>query len=148
MSTYKEKLLDPRWQKKRLEILQRDNFTCQLCKSKEKTLHVHHKKYISNMSPWEYNNDLLSTLCFECHEVEKENMEYQLDNLQDLASSLFLSGHLGILNFCFIKIQEQIDLYHRDPEIVLSSLKYFLSNDANVDSMIIDYEEHENKNAV
>jgi len=27
--TYSEKLKDPRWQKKRLEILSRDNFTCE-----------------------------------------------------------------------------------------------------------------------
>lgn len=29
--TYSQKLRDPRWQKKRLEILERDSFTCQHC---------------------------------------------------------------------------------------------------------------------
>jgi 5-methylcytosine-specific restriction endonuclease McrA len=43
---YKEQLLDPRWQRRRLEILQRDEFTCQKCLSKDKTLHVHHIDYI------------------------------------------------------------------------------------------------------
>ena len=31
---YSEKLKDPRWQKKRLEILERDNFRCQYCGDK------------------------------------------------------------------------------------------------------------------
>lgn len=33
-SDYSQKLLDPRWQRKRLEILQRDDFTCQVCSDK------------------------------------------------------------------------------------------------------------------
>ena len=49
--TYKEKLLDPRWQKKRLEILNRDNFTCQCCGDDKKTLNIHHKYYNSNLYP-------------------------------------------------------------------------------------------------
>ena len=38
-----EKYKDPRWQKKRLKILERDKWACQLCDGKEKTLHIHHK---------------------------------------------------------------------------------------------------------
>lgn len=66
--TYSEKLKDPRWQKKRLEILKRDNWTCQNCQSTTKTLHVHHLKY--NGNPWEANNNDLQTLCEDCHEQE------------------------------------------------------------------------------
>ena len=39
---YSEKLRDPRWQKRRLEILERDAWQCQACLSTAKTLHVHH----------------------------------------------------------------------------------------------------------
>lgn len=67
--TYKEKLKDPRWQKKRLEILERDNFTCCQCGDKEETLHVHHKGYIKGNEPWEYDNNYLETLCETCHFV-------------------------------------------------------------------------------
>lgn len=63
---YSEKLKDPRWQKKRLEILQRDNFTCQLCEDKTTTLHIHHKKYTGE--PWEAPEEDLVTLCEHCHE--------------------------------------------------------------------------------
>lgn len=69
-SSYREKLLDPRWQKKRLDILSRDNFTCQHCASTEKTLHVHHHGYWQNLDPWEYPDAALVTLCAECHETE------------------------------------------------------------------------------
>lgn len=60
-------LKDPRWQKRKTEILTRDNFTCQLCGSTEKTLHVHHKYYLENHKPWEYGDNALITLCEECH---------------------------------------------------------------------------------
>lgn len=63
--TYKEKLRDPRWQKKRLEILDRDNFTCQLCGDKHTTLHVHHNSYSEN--PWDVENSELITYCADCH---------------------------------------------------------------------------------
>ena len=63
--TYKEKLLDPRWQKKRLEILDRDNFTCQLCDDKTSTLHIHHHEYHHN--PWDVENEKLIAYCEHCH---------------------------------------------------------------------------------
>lgn len=63
--TYSEKLLDPRWQKRRLEILQRDNFTCQSCGSTTKTLHIHHRKYGKN--PWVVKDNQLITYCDNCH---------------------------------------------------------------------------------
>lgn len=68
--SYSEKLRDPRWQKKRLEILQRDNFTCQHCKDTETELHVHHNQYKGN--PWDVPNETLNVLCKFCHTVEEE----------------------------------------------------------------------------
>jgi hypothetical protein len=65
--TYFEKLKSPKWQKKRLEILERDDFSCQNCGDSESSLHVHHTKYIANTDPWEYENDSLVTLCEICH---------------------------------------------------------------------------------
>jgi hypothetical protein len=65
--TYSEKLKDPRWQKKRLEVLQRDGFTCCDCSDTKKTLHVHHKSYSKGRDPWDYPDDNFSTLCEDCH---------------------------------------------------------------------------------
>jgi len=64
---YSELLKDPRWQKKRLQILQRDKFKCKLCGDEKATLHVHHKEYINGYAPWEYDNKSLITLCEDCH---------------------------------------------------------------------------------
>lgn len=67
--TYKSKLKDPRWQKKRLEIFNRDKWMCRHCSCEDKTLHVHHKEYIKDLDPWEYDNKYLITLCEDCHEI-------------------------------------------------------------------------------
>jgi len=65
---YYEKLRDPRWQRKRLEIMQRDNFCCTSCGSSTGTLNVHHTvSYRKNTDPWDYEDDELTTFCEECH---------------------------------------------------------------------------------
>jgi hypothetical protein len=75
---YAIKLKHPNWQKKRLQILSRDKFTCKLCGDTETTLHVHHKYYENGKDPWEYPNTALVTLCQHCHkEVEDEKDEIQ-----------------------------------------------------------------------
>lgn len=65
--SYSEKLKDPRWQKKRLEIMQRDNFQCQACCDDKETLHVHHSYYEKGKEPWEYPDDSMRCLCEVCH---------------------------------------------------------------------------------
>jgi len=87
--SYKEKLLDPRWQKRRLEILSSDSFTCQWCGEKEKTLHVHHFCYSASRNPWESEDSDMTTLCCDCHQFN------HLDNLpkviEDLHSLLLIN---------------------------------------------------------
>ncbi len=68
-ATYKQQLTDPRWQRRRLEILQRDGFKCQECGDSISELHVHHGYYASGMKPWDYPAETLHTLCHECHGV-------------------------------------------------------------------------------
>jgi hypothetical protein len=65
--TYAEQLKDPRWQKKRLEVMEREGFKCQTCEAEHKTLHAHHLCYHKGMKPWEYALEDLSCLCEECH---------------------------------------------------------------------------------
>ncbi len=67
--TYSEKLKDPRWQKKRLEILERDNWTCLWCGHKDDTLHVHHVEYIKGKEPWDYDDAYYQTTCNICHSL-------------------------------------------------------------------------------
>jgi 5-methylcytosine-specific restriction endonuclease McrA len=67
---YADKLKDPRWQRKRLEIFQRDGWKCVRCDCGTKTLHVHHKEYQAGAEPWEYEDSVLETLCEDCHGKE------------------------------------------------------------------------------
>ena len=104
-SNYSELLQDPRWQKKRVDILQRDNFTCQHCGSTEKSLQVHHLRYQKWKKPWEYDNDELLTLCCDCHEKETEENNFLYATFCDLKA---MFGQVGLsktaLNACFQRI--------------------------------------------
>lgn len=66
--------LDPRWRKKREEILKRDSHKCRNCGS-EKNLQVHHRQYHYNKVTgfakqiWDYKDKFLITLCKACHET-------------------------------------------------------------------------------
>lgn len=68
MATYWEKLKDPRWQRRRLEVMELADFACAECSATEQTLHVHHKLYRKGANPWEYTDDELACLCEACHE--------------------------------------------------------------------------------
>jgi hypothetical protein len=73
--TYADKLKDPRWQKKRLEIYQRDDFECQRCFDKGSTLVVHHKWYTKGDDPWSYPDTCYITLCEDCHNIFHSRFE-------------------------------------------------------------------------
>lgn len=79
--TYSEKLRDPRWQKKRLQILDRDKWRCTDCFADDKTLHVHHLDYESGAEPWDYPDHYLVTLCEECHKETGDSKEEREGNI-------------------------------------------------------------------
>ena len=83
--TYKEQLLHPRWQRRRLEILQRADWKCEKCREEDKTLHVHHKIYRKGAMAWEYEDDELIALCKDCHESEHQDEK----ELQPLRSEIY-----------------------------------------------------------
>lgn len=69
------------WHKKRKEILQRDNYRCQLCDKADTILQVHHKRYLDDLKAWEYPNNLLITLCKRCHykfhDAKRKKIKYK-----------------------------------------------------------------------
>lgn len=69
MATYYEKLKDPRWQKRRFEVMNRAQFACQICHADNKTLNVHHHAYRRGFNPWDYADSEMSCLCRDCHEM-------------------------------------------------------------------------------
>lgn len=73
-SEYQKKLLDPRWQKKRLQVLERDQWMCQICCDSESTLHVHHKFYTKG-EPWDIPLNGLVALCEVCHQEETDTLK-------------------------------------------------------------------------
>lgn len=102
VKSYAEKLKDPRWQKKRLEILSRDDFMCQKCQDKESTLHVHHRYYESGVEPWDYEDHTLVTLCWDCHESEqKDYKEYGKILVDTLKRKGFWGYNLAVLASAF-----------------------------------------------
>lgn len=91
--SYKDQLRNPKWQKKRLEIMQRDTFMCQICADTEETLNVHHKRYVKGKKAWEYNNEDLITICETCH--------------RELTAYLKLNGDYD--SFSLIKLEDFYD---------------------------------------
>lgn len=79
--TYSAKLRDPRWQRKRLEIFQRDNWTCLCCQRKDIELNVHHVVY-RKIEPWDYPDYLYQTLCADCHAARQELTDKSVDALR------------------------------------------------------------------
>jgi len=66
---YARALRDPRWQKKRLRIFQRDGWRCRRCGDTKNTLVVHHLKYTTKY-PWNEPDKNLITWCERCHKKE------------------------------------------------------------------------------
>lgn len=81
---YREQLLHPNWQRKRLEILAAADFKCRDCGSGENTLHVHHLRYRRGAMAWEYENSDLVALCEECH----AERHFHADGIKDAVAQL------------------------------------------------------------
>lgn len=115
--TYIELLRDPRWQRKRLEVMSRDQFRCLQCGSKVKTLNVHHQYYIKGRMPWEYSNDSLLTLCEDCH--HGINTHDWVKAFLDLGLTPFDLIHLASLI-----AYKQSKMRQQDPEYPHGFIKY------------------------
>jgi hypothetical protein len=81
--SYSEKLKHPKWQRKRLEIMQRDDFKCKLCNDSETTLNVHHYEY-GQGEPWDIEDSKLITTCEHCHSIIHEVLSELEFNQADL----------------------------------------------------------------
>ncbi len=130
--TYLDLLKNPKWQQKRLQILERDKFKCQDCGDDESTLHVHHKIYYSDRKPWEYKDSELITLCEGCHEWETESLKFESKELlNSFKKSAFLSRNCKDL---YLTIENMPICYA--PEVTSSAIKWFLSDRDMVDTMV------------
>lgn len=131
---YFKKLKDPRWQKKRLEIFERDGWTCQNCSTSEETLHIHHRYYLKNKDPWDYPNDALVTLCENCHDFEKECMQELINDLNIILKKLFLANDILdiVQGFYCMKLNDLHPAF-------ACALSWWLKHDVNRDILVDTY---------
>ena len=106
-SAYAQKLRDPRWQKMRLKIMERDEFTCQFCFDSESTLNVHHRDYQRGKDPWDYPENWLVTLCETCHRDESESRP---DEEKSLLNTLRVKGYTAS------HLNELLIAFHNSPD--------------------------------
>lgn len=119
---YSDKLKDPRWDEKRKEILARDDFKCQLCRSKNTELHVHHKYYL-DVEPWEHPDNCLISLCADCHDEEHAKLT-ELDNhILNAFRQSFMADDISKIMLGFMSIKPD-----HVPGMSAEMLCWFLSN--------------------
>lgn len=90
MSTYSEKLRDPRWQKRRCEIFEAKGHKCYECGETPPSLDIHHLCYLKGREPWEYADEYLMPICRPCHE-NRQSIE---DEAKESLALLF--GNMNI----------------------------------------------------
>lgn len=73
--TYIEQLRHPEWQKRRLHMLEAAGWACGRCEAKDKTLNVHHKRYVKGRQAWEYQDHELEVLCEPCHKADHAGVD-------------------------------------------------------------------------
>ena len=128
--TYAEKLKDPRWQKKRLEILNRDKWECQLCGDKETTLQVHHKSYSGE--PWNSDNKNLTTLCEHCHCVAEYYKSENITNIFPIRifkTRLKTYSILNALSRHHTELRFRIISFEYNPDQRSVELRSFMNDD-------------------
>lgn len=127
--SYAEQLRHPNWQRRRLERLEVARFMCECCGSGEKTLHVHHNRYIKGRLAWEYGDDDLLVLCEECHAHEHLAQQQFKDILEH---SLLATGEAVAIigGFCVLRnLPDDLleSAWAHDPESFESAIIGFLA---------------------
>lgn len=92
---------DSRWQKKRLEIMERDGWECQSCCGSvgSDTLNVHHRYYEQGKKPWEYADSSLVTLCEDCHKAVTEARQTILKSFGELTCTAEVAFYSDLFTF-------------------------------------------------
>lgn len=118
--TYSELLRDPRWQKMRLKIMERDGFKCRCCGNEKVTLNVHHKVYKSGKKPWEYHAHQLVTACEKCH----AHLEGMKERVMDLLCNVHPDVSKAVFDaFDFAREGRSQDVIEAD-ELLLNAFKF------------------------
>ena len=107
---YSKRLKDPRWQRKRLEVMERDKWTCVDTLESDDPLQVHHCWYAKG-GPWETPNKYLITVTEDAHN-ERHKIESDIKKTLGLIlANLSASDEVGLtdLGHAFFTISEFLE---------------------------------------
>jgi len=101
--SYKEQLTHPFWIRKRDEILKRDDYSCVICGSNIHKLEVHHLCYLPDLLIWEYDNELMQTVCSKHH----TQLTYDLPKISGLIAFNCLKENIDLntINDILLKLK-------------------------------------------
>jgi len=154
---YAEKLKDPRWRARRLEILERDGHACRGCGAHDPLppepeedgyveedldppepvrLEVHHKYYEWGKDPWDYPNNALITLCEMCHDTETAYQKEAAQKFLRVVQTRFLSKDIFKLTHAF----ERMSIPFRDSAKAARLLTWALTEPRIMHSLAHAYE--------
>jgi 5-methylcytosine-specific restriction endonuclease McrA len=109
-----EQYKHPKWQKKRLEVLQKADYKCEQCGDGDSMLHVHHGYYKKGCNVWDYHIKTLWCLCGHCHrdwEFGKNHIYHAISKV-----SLDLDGVNDIMDFLNTLIED--DRLYTEDELI------------------------------
>ena len=92
--SYYEQLVHPLWLSKINEIKLRDNFECTICGSSMHKLDVHHLCYFPDLLLWEYDNELMVTVCKKHH----SQLTYDLPKLSGIIAFQCLKDNIDLVS--------------------------------------------------
>lgn len=122
---YREQFKDPRWQRRRLEILKGADFTCVECGNTMDEFHVHHRYYVPERMVWEYPDFALLAVCHICHEKEHQTVK----SIHFLEQWLDLIEQKGLKQETLLQFVEALYASKYDPHCVLQKLTDDVKND-------------------
>jgi 5-methylcytosine-specific restriction endonuclease McrA len=92
MLSYSEQMQHPLWIAKREQIFKRDNHSCKICGDSTHRIQVHHLCYFPDLLAWEYDDELMKTVCLKHH----NQLTYDMPKLAGLISWNILFGKTQI----------------------------------------------------
>lgn len=124
--TYWELLKHPKWQEKRLRIMERAGFKCEQCDTNEVTLNVHHKYYTKGANPWDYPDHALQCLCEPCH-GEADELRQKLSIAIGLLESYQAWTLLGIARGLQMEAEPSQECEAENYEVLNGMVRVFLT---------------------
>lgn len=73
--TYSDQLKSPKWQKRRLQVLESAGWKCCHCGKEDRQLQVHHGAYLRGVDLWDYPDEMFHVLCDKCHKRTSGHIE-------------------------------------------------------------------------